>query len=86
MQQRTRRRHRVYRDIAGGISFSLSRRARARPSYDNEVMNSDSGGTQPQPSEQPLQYFFLLAERFRNASDPVEIERLGDELGRLIFS
>jgi hypothetical protein len=29
--------------------------------------------------------FFELAERFRNASDPAEAKRLGDELGRLVF-
>jgi len=31
------------------------------------------------------QEFFELAERFRNATDPKEAERLGDELGRLVF-
>jgi hypothetical protein len=29
--------------------------------------------------------FFALAERFRSASDPKEAERLGDELGRMVF-
>ena len=29
--------------------------------------------------------FFDLAERFRAASDPKEAERLGDELGRMVF-
>lgn len=31
------------------------------------------------------QEFFELAERFRNASDPEEVKRLGDELGRVVF-
>jgi hypothetical protein len=31
------------------------------------------------------QEFLELAERFRNASDPGEAKRLGDELGRMIF-
>jgi hypothetical protein len=31
------------------------------------------------------QEFFELAERFRNASDPEEVKRLGDELGRMVF-
>ncbi len=31
------------------------------------------------------QEFFRLAERFRNATDPEEAKRLGDELGRMIF-
>jgi hypothetical protein len=29
--------------------------------------------------------FFELAERFRTASDPKDIERLGDDLGRMVF-
>jgi len=29
--------------------------------------------------------FFALAERFRAASDPEEVQRLGDEMGRFIF-
>ncbi len=31
------------------------------------------------------QEFFDLAERFRNATDPAEAERLGDQLGRMVF-
>ncbi len=31
------------------------------------------------------QRFFDLAERFRNATDPEEAKRLGDELGRMVF-
>jgi hypothetical protein len=31
------------------------------------------------------QEFFQLAERFRSATDPKEAERLGDELGRMVF-
>ncbi len=29
--------------------------------------------------------FFALAEQFRNATDPEEVTRLGDEMGRVIF-
>ena len=29
--------------------------------------------------------FFALAERFRSTDDPAEVERLGDELGRMVF-
>jgi hypothetical protein len=29
--------------------------------------------------------FFELAERFRESTDPKEIEQLGDELGLLVF-
>jgi hypothetical protein len=31
------------------------------------------------------QEFFELAERFRDADNPEEAKRLGDELGRMIF-
>jgi hypothetical protein len=31
------------------------------------------------------QEFFELAERFRNATDPEEAKRLGDQLGRMVF-
>jgi hypothetical protein len=31
------------------------------------------------------QEFFELAEQFRNATDPEEAKRLGDELGRMVF-
>lgn len=31
------------------------------------------------------QKFFELAELFRNATDPEEAKRLGDELGRMVF-
>ncbi|MGA3242339.1 MAG: hypothetical protein ABSG03_39325 [Bryobacteraceae bacterium] len=31
------------------------------------------------------QEFFDLAERFRNAADPAEVERLGDPMGRTVF-
>ena len=31
------------------------------------------------------QEFFKLAESFRNATDPAEAKRLGDELGRMVF-
>ena len=29
--------------------------------------------------------FFELAERFRAAADPEEVERLGEELGQMVF-
>lgn len=31
------------------------------------------------------QEFFDLAERFRNASDPEEIKRVGDQMGQMVF-
>ena len=29
--------------------------------------------------------FFELAERFRSAKDPDDVQRLGDELGKMVF-
>ena len=29
--------------------------------------------------------FFDLAERFRSATDPEEVKRLGDRMGRMVF-
>ena len=34
---------------------------------------------------QKEQAFFELAKRFRAASDPEEVKRLGDQLGRFVF-
>ena len=31
------------------------------------------------------QAFFELAERFRSATDPEEVKRLGDQMGRMVF-
>ena len=31
------------------------------------------------------QEFFELAGRFRSASDPEEVKRLGDQMGRMVF-
>ena len=31
------------------------------------------------------QEFFDLAERFRTATDPEEVRRLGDQMGRMVF-
>jgi hypothetical protein len=36
-------------------------------------------------SKQKEQAFFALAEKFRSATDSKEIEKLGDELGRMVF-
>ncbi|HSB17566.1 MAG TPA: hypothetical protein VLE22_24160 [Bryobacteraceae bacterium] len=35
--------------------------------------------------KQKQREFFELAERFRDATDPDEVKRLGDKLGRLVF-
>jgi hypothetical protein len=35
--------------------------------------------------KQKQQEFFELAERFRSATEPEEIKRLGDRMGRMVF-
>jgi hypothetical protein len=35
--------------------------------------------------QQKEKAFYELAERFRVASDPKEVERLGEELGQMVF-
>jgi len=35
--------------------------------------------------QQKEKAFFELAERFRSAEDPKEVERLGEELGQMVF-
>jgi hypothetical protein len=36
-------------------------------------------------AEQKEKAFFQLAERFRAASDPMQVKQLGNELGRFVF-
>jgi hypothetical protein len=40
-------------------------------------------GLQAQKRKQ--EEFFVLAERFRSATDPKDVERLGDALGKMVF-
>ena len=35
--------------------------------------------------KQKQQQFFELAERFRSATDPEQVKRLGDQMGRMLF-
>ena len=43
-------------------------------------------GQDTDTQKQNEQAFFDLAERFREATEPDEVGRLGDELGRMIFA
>ena len=36
-------------------------------------------------AQRKQQEFFDLAERFRSATDPEEVKRLGDQMGRMVF-
>ena len=35
--------------------------------------------------KQKQQEFFYLAKRFRSATDPAEVKRLGDQMGRMVL-
>jgi hypothetical protein len=50
------------------------------------VINIDFVGTHLGKAEKRKQQeFFELAERFRKETEPSEVKRLGDRLGRLVF-
>jgi hypothetical protein len=38
-----------------------------------------------QAEKRKQQEFFVLAERFRAATDPEDVQRLGDQMGRMVF-
>jgi N6-adenosine-specific RNA methylase IME4 len=38
-----------------------------------------------QAEQRKQQEFFALAERFRAAEDPEDVQRLGDQMGRMVF-
>jgi len=58
--------------------------ARARRLSANRLLlELIEGGIEAQKRKQ--QQFFDVAERFRGATDPDEVKRLGDELGRMVF-
>ncbi len=38
-----------------------------------------------QAEKRKQQEFFALAERFRAATDPEDVRRLGDQMGRMVF-
>jgi hypothetical protein len=54
-----------------------------RLSANRMIVELIENGIESEPRKQ--QEFFELAERFRSATDPKEVKRLGDELGRMVF-
>jgi hypothetical protein len=66
------------------IAKQVDRIAKSERSSDNRVLVEliELG---IEARKQREKAFFELAERFRNASDPEEAKRLGDELGLLVF-
>jgi hypothetical protein len=66
------------------LAKQVDRLAQSRRLSDNRVLvELIELGIEARKSKE--KEFFELAERFRAASDPREVKRLGDELGRLMF-
>jgi hypothetical protein len=66
------------------IARQVETLARQRDLSDNRVLvELIEQGLEAQ--QQKEKAFFQLAERFRAASDPEQVKRLGDQLGRFVF-
>lgn len=67
-----------------GVAKQVDALARRRSLSDNRVLVEliEQG---IEAARQKEKAFFELAERLRAASDPEQIKRLGDELGRFVF-
>jgi len=66
------------------IAKKIETIARRRSLSDNRVLvELIEQGIEAQ--QQKEEAFFQLAGRFRSASDPEQVKRLGDELGRFVF-
>jgi hypothetical protein len=70
--------------LPAGVAAQVRSLAKARRlSANRMLLELIEDGIEAQDRKQ--QQFFDLAERFRNATDPDEAKRLGDELGRMVF-
>jgi hypothetical protein len=56
---------------------------RRRVSANRMIVELIENGIEAEKRKQ--QEFFELAERFRKETEPSEVKRLGDQLGRLVF-
>jgi hypothetical protein len=78
------------RSIRQSVSLPANVAAQVRSLAKNRRLSSNrmlveliENGIEAEKRKQPE--FFALAEKFRNATDPEDAKRLGDELGRLVF-
>jgi len=70
--------------LPSSIAKQVESIAKQRELSDNRVLvELIQQGIEAQ--QQKEKTFFQLAERFRAASDPEQVKRLGDELGRFVF-
>jgi hypothetical protein len=66
------------------IAGQVRRLAKARKLSANRMLvELIENGIEAEKRKQ--QEFFHLAERFRGATDPDEVKRLGDQMGRMVF-
>lgn len=67
-----------------GVAAQVRKLAKSRRCSANRVLvELIENGIEVEQRKQ--EEFFKLAERFRSATDPTEISRLGDQLGRMVF-
>jgi hypothetical protein len=70
--------------LPSNVAAQVRRMARSRRLSANRMLvELLENGIEAQRRKQ--QEFFDLAERFRTATDPEEVKRLGDQLGRMVF-
>ena len=84
VKQRSRRNVRRSVTLPPEVARQVDSVAKQRRLSDNRVLVEliEQGIAARQQKERA---FFELAERFRAASDPEEVKRLGDDLGRFVF-
>jgi len=70
--------------MPANIAAQVRRLAKARRlSANRMLLELIENGMEAEKRKQ--REFFDLAERFRNATDPEEVKRLGDQMGRMVF-
>jgi hypothetical protein len=70
--------------LPAGVATQVRSMARTRRLSANRMLvELIENGIQAELEKQ--KEFFDLAERFRAATDPQEVKRLGDEMGRMVF-
>jgi predicted DNA-binding ribbon-helix-helix protein len=70
--------------LPANVAAQIRSMARARKLSANRMLAElIENGMEAEKRKQ--QEFFDLAERFRRATDPVEVRRLGDQMGRMVF-
>jgi hypothetical protein len=70
--------------LPASVAAQVRRLAKARRLSSNRMLlELIENGMETEKRKQ--QEFFDLAERFRSATEPEEVKRLGDQMGRMVF-